>query len=57
MNWPRVAGHWQQLKDRSRQRWGAPSADDLEAAAVRAAREKQLAEWTAERHGIDPIHK
>ena len=49
MNWGRfagrIAGAWKRLQGGARRRW------------ERLAREKQLAEWTAERDRIDPIHK
>lgn len=56
MSWGRVAGSWKQFKDCARRQW-ARSSDGLEAAVVRKASRKQLAEWAAARHEIDPIHK
>jgi hypothetical protein len=43
---------WKQLK----QRWDRLT-EDPQAAAIREAREKQLAEWAAGQHDADPIHK
>jgi hypothetical protein len=57
MNWERIAGRWRQFKDRAGQPWSSPTEDQLEATADRKASEKQLGEWTAARHEIDPIHK
>jgi hypothetical protein len=57
MNWERIAGRWRQFKDRAGQPWSRPTEDQLEATADRKASEKQLGEWTAARHEIDPIHK
>jgi hypothetical protein len=53
VNWDRIAGGWKQL----RRRWGRPTLDELQAAVIREARKKQLAEWAAGRHDADPIHK
>jgi cystathionine beta-lyase/cystathionine gamma-synthase len=45
MNWNRIAGAWKQLKGlASRER-------------DRQANKKQLAEWLARQHKVDPIHK
>jgi hypothetical protein len=57
MNWERIAGRWKQFRDCAGQPWSRRTEDELEAAAVRKASEKQLGEWTAARHQIDPIHK
>jgi len=57
LNWDRIAGNWKQLKGCARQRWRRPAGNELEAAATREASEKQLAEWAAGRHDVDPIHK
>jgi hypothetical protein len=53
MNWDRIAGSWKQLKGIARQQRGRPSADGI----TRQAKEKQLAEWLARQHKIDPIYK
>ena len=73
MNWDRIAGTWKQLKGIARQQWGRLTADYAHVAAgererllgkiqatqgiARQANEKQLAEWLARQHKIDPIHK
>jgi uncharacterized protein YjbJ (UPF0337 family) len=57
LNWDRIAGNWKQFKGFARRRWGRRTEDDLEAAATSEASKKQLAEWAAGRHDIDPIHK
>jgi uncharacterized protein YjbJ (UPF0337 family) len=73
MNWDRIAGNWKQLQGSARQRWGRLTDDGLEAAAGNRqslagdiqkargigheARKRQLAEWTADRDKIDPIHR
>lgn len=57
MNWHCLAGGWKRLKSRARQRWGRPTAGELEVAASREASKKQLADWAAGQHDVDPIHK
>jgi uncharacterized protein YjbJ (UPF0337 family) len=73
MNRERIAGRWKQLKGIVRQQWGWMIADDAGVLAGRReqalgriqaahgltteAGEKQLAEWLAEQHKVDPIHK
>jgi len=73
MNRDRIAGHWRQLKGIARQQWGRLTADyarvvagkrehmlgEIQAAygITKEANEKQLAEWTARQHKVDPIHK
>ena len=73
MNWDRIEGNWKQFKGSARQQWGRLSEDDLEVVAgkrdhlagkiqeaygiTREASEKQLAEWLARQHKIDPLHK
>jgi len=73
MNWDRVTGNWRQLKGIARQRWGRLTANyvgvvagkrehmlgEIQAAygITKEANEKQLAEWLARQHKIDPIHK
>jgi uncharacterized protein YjbJ (UPF0337 family) len=73
MNWDRVTGNWRQLKGIARQRWGRLTANyvgvvagkreqmlgEIQAAygITKDANEKQLAEWRARQHKIDPIHK
>ena len=73
MNWDRIAGTWRQLKGIAKKQWGRLTADDASVVAgererllgkiqathgiVRQANEKQLAEWMARQHKIDPIHK
>jgi uncharacterized protein YjbJ (UPF0337 family) len=57
VNWCRIAGGWKQLKSRARQRWGRRTADDRAATATQEASRKQLAEWAAGQHDVDPIHK
>ena len=73
MNRDRIAGHWTQLKGFARQLWGRLTADyagvvagkrQQRLGAVQAAygitkdaNEKQLAEWRAREHKVDPIHK
>ena len=53
MNLDRIAGCWKQLKGMTRQQWGRLTRDD----GVRRANEKQLAEWRARQHKVDPLHK
>jgi len=73
MNWDRIGGTWAQLKGIARQQWGRLTADHASVVAgegerlrgkiqathgiTRQANEKQLAEWMARQHKIDPIHK
>ena len=73
MNRDRIAGRWRQLKGFARQRWGRLTADyagvvagkrqqmlgEIQAAygITKEVNEKQLAEWRARQHKIDPIHK
>ena len=58
MNWDRIQGSWKQLKGIARHRWGRLTGEIQEAHGItREASEKQLAEWLARRHKIDPIHK
>lgn len=45
MNWDRIQEGWKQLRHRVSQR------------GARQARERQMAEWLARRHKLDPIHK
>jgi hypothetical protein len=56
MNWGCIAGNWRHFKRRAK-RWGRPADVDLDVPAAREASKKQLAEWAADRHDIDPIHK
>lgn len=73
MNWDRVAGNWRQFKGIARQYWSRLTANyggvvagkrqqrlgEVQAAhaITKDADEKQLAEWRARQHKIDPIHK
>jgi uncharacterized protein YjbJ (UPF0337 family) len=73
MNLDRVVGRWKQLKGMTRQKWGRLTRNyagvvigkreqllgETQAAygVVRQAKEKQLAEWLARQHKIDPLHK
>ena len=73
MNWDRILGNWKQLKGIVRQRWGRLTADYAGVVAGKReqqlgkiqsahgitaqANEKQLAEWLARQHKVDPIHK
>jgi uncharacterized protein YjbJ (UPF0337 family) len=73
MNWDRIAGSWKQLKGIARQQRGRLTADYADVAVgererllgeiqatygiTRQANEKQLAEWLARQHKIDPIYK
>lgn len=73
MNRDRIAGSWKQLKGIVRQRWGRLTADyvgvvagkrqhllgeiQAEYGTTKEANEKQLAEWLARQHKVDPIHK
>jgi hypothetical protein len=57
LNWRCVAGSWRLLKRRAR-RWGRPGKAAVDMAVdTRQASEKQLADWAAGRHDVDPIHK
>jgi uncharacterized protein YjbJ (UPF0337 family) len=73
MNRDRIAGKWRQLKGIVRQRWGRLTANyvgvvagkrqhllgeiQAEHGVTKEANEKQLAEWLAQQHKVDPIHK
>jgi uncharacterized protein YjbJ (UPF0337 family) len=73
MNRDRIAGRWRQLKGIVSARWGRLTANyvgvvagkrqellgQIQAAygVTKEADEKQLAEWRARQHKIDPIHK
>jgi uncharacterized protein YjbJ (UPF0337 family) len=73
MNWDRITGRWRQLRGSARQRWGRLTGDyarvvagkrehalgEIQAAqgVTKEASEKQLAEWRARQHKVDPIHK
>ncbi len=57
MNLDRFADGWKQLKRSARQRWRGPTEWDLAIALNREASRKQLAEWAAGQHEIDPIHR
>jgi len=73
MNRDRIAGNWNQLKGIVRQRWGRLTANyvgvvagkrqhllgeiQAEYGVTKEANEKQLAEWLAQQHKVDPIHK
>jgi len=73
MNWDRFTGNWLQVKGFARQQWGRLTADyagvvagkrqqmhgETQAAygITKDANEKQLAEWRARQHKVDPIHK
>jgi hypothetical protein len=50
MNWDRIAGAWKQLRGIARQLRGNLSV-------TTQANDRQLAEWLARQHKIDPIHK
>lgn len=56
MNWECIRGKWKRIEGSARRQWRRRSEEGLDAAATRA-REKQLAEWLAREHKIDPIHK
>jgi hypothetical protein len=56
LNWRCVAGNWRILMRRAR-RWGRPAKVAVDVADTRQASEKQLADWAAGRHDVDPIHK
>jgi uncharacterized protein YjbJ (UPF0337 family) len=73
MNWDRVAGNWRQVKGIARAQWGRLTADYVGVVAgkrqqvlgkvqamyaiTKQADEKRLAEWLAQQHKVDPIHK
>lgn len=73
VNWDRIEGNWKQFKGIARQQWGRLTDDELDVVAgkrqrlagriqkaygiTRQASEKQLAEWLARQHDIDPIHR
>jgi len=57
LNLDSIAGNWKQFKRRARREWGRLAEDDAAAAAAREASRKQLAEWVAGQHDVDPIHK
>jgi len=73
MNRERIAGRWKQLKGIARQRWGRLTGDysgvvagkrehmlgGIQAAygITKEVDAKQLAEWLAHEHKVDPIHK
>jgi uncharacterized protein YjbJ (UPF0337 family) len=73
MNWDRIEGNWKQFKGSARQQWGRLTEDDLEVVGgrrehlagkiqeaygiTREASEKQLTEWLARQHKVDPLHK
>jgi uncharacterized protein YjbJ (UPF0337 family) len=73
MNRDRIAGYWRRLKGIARQRWSRLTANtagvvagkrqqmlgEIQAAygLSKEAEEKQLAEWLARQHKVDPIHK
>ena len=73
MNWDRIAGRWRQLRGIARQLWSRLTANyvgvvagrrqqilgEIQAAygITKEVNEKQLAEWRARRHKVDPIHK
>jgi hypothetical protein len=57
LNLDSIAGNWKQFKRRARRQWGRLAEDDPAVAAAREASRKQLAEWVAGQHHVDPIHK
>jgi uncharacterized protein YjbJ (UPF0337 family) len=73
VKWDRIQGNWTQLKGIARTQWGRLTADYVSVVAgkrqqllgktqaadaiTRKAEEKQLAEWLARQHKVDPIHK
>jgi uncharacterized protein YjbJ (UPF0337 family) len=73
MNLDRIKGRWMQLKGSARQRWGRLIGNyagviagkrqhllgEIQAAYgdSKQANEKQLAEWLAQQHKVDPLHK
>ena len=56
MNWARIKSRWKQFRDGGKR---AQPAHRMQEAHdnTREASEKQLAEWLARQHEIDPIHK
>jgi hypothetical protein len=56
VNWRCIAGNWRHFKRRAK-RWGRPTQGDVGVAPSREAGKKRLADWAADRHDIDPIHK
>lgn len=73
MNYARIKANWTQLKGASQQRWGALTGNsvamvagkrqhtlgEIEAAyaVLRETNAKQLADWRARQHKVDPIHR
>jgi uncharacterized protein YjbJ (UPF0337 family) len=73
VNRDRIEGNWKQLKGSTRRRWSRLTGNDAGVVAGtraqllgkiqegcgirREASDKQLAEWLARRHRVDPIHK
>ncbi len=73
MNRDRIEGNWKQLKGSARRRWSRLIGNHVGVLAGmreqlygemqegcgirREASHKQLAEWLAWRHKVDPIHK
>jgi len=73
MNWDRIAGRLRQVRGIAGQQWGRLTANyagvvagsrqrtlgEIQAAygVTKDANEKQLAEWQAHQHKVDPIHK
>lgn len=73
MNRDRIEGNWRRLKGFARQLWGRLTANSAGVVAgkrqqllgsvqaahgsAKEADEKQLAEWLARQHKVDPIHK
>lgn len=73
MKWGWVQGNWTQLKGIARTQWGRLTRDyvgvvagkrqqllgktEATRAITRNAEERQLAEWLARQHKVDPIHK
>lgn len=73
MKWGRVPGNWTQLKGIARSQWGRLTGDyvgvvagnrqqllgktEATRAITRNAEERQLAEWLARQHKVNPIHK
>jgi uncharacterized protein YjbJ (UPF0337 family) len=73
MNRDRIAGYWRQFRGIADQGWGKLTANYVRVVAGRRqqtlgeiqvshgvakdASEKQLAEWQARQHRVDPIHK
>jgi uncharacterized protein YjbJ (UPF0337 family) len=73
MNRDRIAGYWRQFRGIAGQRWSRLTRNPAGVVAGRRqqtlgeiqegygvskeASEKQLAEWQARQHKVDPIHK